>query len=402
MGKMILKSAIFALLIKAAIAVCGEVAVVPAPSSSLPPYDFPCKDGFYATIAGYNTIKEFKLPCLVETQISVEGFNCPVRARTITKGYAAPLVVLLLGAEGRAIDPLAKQWIAWYAEAGYHVLSFNSTLNAEFVCLSGRGVSGNVENEAQCVRDIVAAYLRSPQMSGQVTKVGIVGMSYGGIEALMLGKMLTEKNVPFEIAAIQAYSPPVDIMQAARLIDKWWREDRWNYTLSEIYFKVSKVKRCTDQEKKVPEGMLRAGVAASFRIPFADIVDRNDAVYDLKLLPVASTPDEIERRKDYATGCGFTRFLHDGSYPYWKEKLNLQSYSEFNANARLVTLLLKQPAHSETIIAADDPLNRPEDFEAVKAASKGLRVTILEHGGHLGFVNEAWTKAKLLTLFDGK
>src|SRR4029079_753828 len=112
-----------------------------------------------------------------------------------------PLAVMVLGAEGRAMDPLSKRWISWMGDAGWHGLVFNSTLNKDFVGICGRGVSGNIAAESECVRDIIAGALRSPCFEGRVTQVGIVGMSYGAIQSLFLGKMAAENKLPFKVDA---------------------------------------------------------------------------------------------------------------------------------------------------------------------------------------------------------
>lgn len=41
-------------------------------------------------------------------------------------------------------------------------------------------------------------------------------------------------------------------------------------------------------------------------------------------------------------------------------------------------------------------------MDAFKKFATGKRVTILPNGGHLGYVGLDWTRAKLMTLFDGK
>ena len=63
-------------------------------------------------------------------------------------------------------------------------------------------------------------------------------------------------------------------------------------------------------------------------------------------------------------------------------------------------LLPQQPPYAEVILAEDDPFNTPEDVAALKAVASKYRVTLLPRGGHLGFVNDPWTKAKLLELFN--
>ena len=368
---------------------------------SLPEYNYPYHNGFYATIVGFNSVKNIKLPLLQQFPIEVEGFHCSVSARGIFQPGPAPLVIVLLGAEGRVIDPLAKRWIAAIAERGCHVLAFNSTLQKDFVSICGRGPSGNIEGEAECVRDIIAAALKSPCLSGRVTQLGVVGMSYGGIEALLLGRMAAENKLPFKIDAIQAYSPPIDLMRSVDLIDRWWREDRWKFTLPEIYFALSKHKP-VEPGCCIPhsDSLMRAGIAASFRLDLADIVEANDEQYGLNILPRASNADERIRRHDFAATWGFIRFMRTVSYPYYKEKLKLNDFSELNAGAKLCNLIDKVPKFTEIIIADDDPLNTQEDLAALKNCHTLAKLTILPGGGHIGYTQEPWTQANLAALFS--
>ena len=379
----------------------GEAAPIDAVfSEKLPPYDCPCKNGFYSTIVASITAKDTKICNSCEERLCVPGFRSSMPIRTVMQPFEAPLVVVLLGAEGKTSDPLPKLWFTWLAEAGYHVLSFNSTLDADFINSCGRGVSGNIANEAECARDIIGAFLKLPSIQGKVKQVAVVGMSYGGIQALLIGKMAVEKKVDFPIGAIKAFSPPIDMMRAAELIDRWWREDRWNYTLTQIYLSVAKHKAVTDGSYvPLDDPMMRAGVSASFRVPFVEVVEANDDVYRLNVRPVSDFGEQSLGRRDYAATFGFTRFMREYTYPHWKDKLGLASFNDLNAVARLTHVVPMEPAFVETIIANDDPLNRPEDLEALKKVAGSARLTILDGGGHLGYISHRWTKAKLQSLF---
>lgn len=378
----------------------GESVASGSTREPIPAYDSPYKNGLYSTIAGINSVRDVRIPGIHDLHLCIPGFNCNVPARVVMQPGEAPLAIVLVGAEGKAIDPLPKQWIAWLSDAGYHVLALNSTLESDFVDRSGRGVSGNLVAEAESVRDIISAFLKSPTAQGRVTRIGVIGMSYGGVEALLLGKMAAEKKLDFQIDAIKSFSPPIDMMRSAELIDRWWREDRWNYTLSELYLKVARHKPVAPG-RTIPlsDSLMRAGLAASFRLPLVDIVERNDAAYDLKLLPEAESMDERVRRHDFAATYGFTRFLREAVYPYWKEKSGLKDFSELNADAKLLRLLPIEPSFVEIVVAEDDPLNQRDDFEALKKATTSAKLTILNGGGHVGYINDPWTKAKLLEIF---
>lgn len=385
--------------------ICSAHAADTAPvnagfTEELPPYDCPCKNGFYSTIVGSLTVKDTNLCNLCESRLCVPGFRSPMPIRTVMQPYEAPLVVVLLGAEGRSGDPMPKLWFTWLSEAGFHVLSFNSTLDADFITSCGRGVSGNIANEAECARDIIGAFLKLPNVQGRVKQVAVVGMSYGGIQALLIGKMAAEKKVDFPIDSIKAFSPPIDMMRAAEFIDRWWREDRWKYTLPQIYLAVAKHKVVTDGScVPLDDKLMRAGVSASFRVPFVDVVEVNDDIYRLHVRPASDFGELSLGRREYAATYGFTRFMRDCTYPHWKDKLGLASFSELNAVARLTNVVPLQPAFVETIIANDDPLNRPEDLEELKRVSGSARLTILDGGGHLGYIGHRWAKAKLQGVF---
>ena len=86
----------------------------------------------------------------------------------------------------------------------------------------------------------------------------------------------------------------------------------------------------------------------------------------------------------------------------FEKKLNLLSLNDLTNSFQLSRLLASQPRNSEVILAADDPFNTEEDFARLEDSADRSLLTLLPAGGHLGFVNEAWTKAKLLTLFNRK
>ena len=363
-------------------------------------YECPFNNGFYATIIGNNTTRDSKICHACESDLCVPGFQSPMPIRAAMQPGKAPLVVLLLGCQGNTNDPVPKLWMRWLSEAGFHVLTFNSSLSSAFIKASGRGVAGNIYNEAECSRDIIGAYLKLPDVQERVTKVGVVGMSYGGIQALLIGQMVAEKKVDYQIHSIRAFSPPIDMMQSAKLIDRWWREDRWNYTLPQMYLLVAKHKPIIPGGKiPLSDSMMRAGVAASFRLPFAEIVDVSDSTYNLKILPTQDSLEEKVVREDYAASYGFSRFMLQCTFPYWKDKLGISNFGQLNSVARLTNVLPHQPEFTQAFIACDDPLNRPEDLEVLKQCTTCNHLQILNGGGHLGFVNDPWTRTKLENIF---
>lgn len=383
-------------------AVAGSAGSEVSVKDGLPPYNFQYDNGLYATIAGFLSLPDMDLKNQKKIKLNVDSFKKKMPVKAIIQRESAPLIVLLLGIDGQASGRLGKLWPSWYAQAGYHVLTFDSTFLPMFVETTGHGVTGNLAAESDCVKDIIGAFLHLSELRGKVTKIGIVGMSYGGIEALVLGTQAAAGKLPFTIDGIQAYSPPLRMQKTGELIDKWFKEDRWNYTLVELATELSSHKP-VGPDKPVPfsDSLMRAGIAAAFRLGLVDVIVRNDRTYKLRLLPGGNNFDDEYVKRDYAATRGYMEFMEEGTFPYWQKRLGFKEVSDLMGPIEVGNLLPKQPACSEVIFAQDDPFNLPEDVAAIKALGNPS-VTILPRGGHLGFVNEPWTRAKLLRIFDGR
>ncbi len=378
-------------------------ALPPAPpEATLPPYEFPYTDGLYASASGYIGVKNVCFPCQKTYALKVCRICDAFPVKAAIQDGPAPLVVFLSGVGGRPEDDFNKLWPSWYFAAGYHVLSFESTFLQDFNMRTHLGVNGNIFVETEYVRDIIDAFLHQSPVSGRVTKIGVVGMSYGGVEALILGTMAAEKKLPFEIAAIQAYSPPLRIEQSARIIDGWYAETAGKYTLLELIKLQKIVPDRSNPNSPIPEDELKAAVSTSFRYALPSLVAYTDKEYCLQKLPKGDEFTDRYVREEYASKWSFIHYAYGMSYPYWQNKLSLPSLEPLIHAADLPALVAKQPEFSEVILAEDDPLDSPGEMKDFKAQMSGKRVTFLTRGGHLGYVAEPWTKAKLLTLFDGK
>jgi hypothetical protein len=79
--------------------------------------------------------------------------------------------------------------------------------------------------------------------------------------------------------------------------------------------------------------------------------------------------------------------------PYWDLKNDLTDFG------RLKELLKGAPNFVQVVIAEDDPLNLPEDVQALKAAVKEPQLLMIPHGGHLGMNGTKWFQALMAKFF---
>lgn len=368
--------------------------------NSAPRYSFPYNNGLYASLAGFLSVKKIQIPNEKTYTLKVPSFSKPFAVKAVIQDRPAPLVVILAGIGGTADSDFTKLWPSWYAAEGFNVLWFDSTFMPKFTEASRQGVSGNLWAETGRVRDLVAEFLQMPQLAGKFSGLAVVGTSYGGIEALMLGQMANENRLPFKIDSIQSYSPPINMGHTSDLLDRWYNQYRWKYTLIEMRARLTE--KALSGEYAFDDEFLKAAAATAFHFNLVEVVMANDRIFHLNALPKNSPLDEEQTREDYANTWGFMKYAYDMAFPYWKEKLHLTSMEQLIKSAALINLLAHQPAYSQTILAVDDPLDLPSDMAELRAfaAQRPGAVVFLPHGGHVGYVSNRWTRAKLLSVFN--
>jgi predicted alpha/beta-fold hydrolase len=52
------------------------------------------------------------------------------------------------------------------------------------------------------------------------------------------------------------------------------------------------------------------------------------------------------------------------------------------------------------VLAADDPLNDPSEFEQLRSAIPSSTLKVLPNGGHMGYLGTKWAKARIQKLFE--
>lgn len=375
-----------------------------AHGTALPPYAFPWDDGLYGTAAGFLGVKNvcFSYPC--SFKLCVSSFcNSPFTVKAVIQDHTAPLVVMLLGIHGLPEEDFSKRLPSWLAEAGFHVLAFESTSLQDFNEHTRHGVSGNLWRETELACDIVAAFLEQSGARARIGKIGVVGVSDGGVEALMLGAMVAQKKVPFEVVSIQSYSPPLNMLHTAQLVDSWYAQTHNQFPLAKLLSLKKHVPDRGNPKSPLSDAELKAALSTLFRMPLAALIAYNDRAYHLNKLPKGDDFDDRYVRESYAEQWGFERFALSMSYPYWQKELNLSSLDPLLEKLELTNLIRNQPSGmTEVILAQDDPLDIPEDMNAFKTFARGKPVIMLPRGGHVGFIGEEWTKAKVQSLFEGK
>ncbi|HEX2972263.1 MAG TPA: alpha/beta fold hydrolase, partial [Tepidisphaeraceae bacterium] len=363
----------------------------------MPVYRHPYKDGLYSTVTAMNMFYVEEVKNQQKLKLKVPGFHKDVPVYRVLQDYQAPLVVVLVGVDGKVNGPWGDLFPYWFSEAGCHTLTFDSPFTPQYPEISGQGVVGNFDAEADQIAAIIAAYLAQPEVKSKVTKVGVLGMSMSGLYALQLAVKAKAGTLPFELSGCLALSAPLRLKSAARVVDRFFREDRWNTTLVELAQRFGPHVPVAEGEP-IPFAAteMRAAIGFVFRDGLTKVVERNDRYYRLGLLP---SEESGENRDTWAEATGFERFIETFSFAYWNKAGKVKTAEELWDSADVVKLLPKLPAYAQIVIAANDPFISADDIAAAQAADTQHALTVLPVGGHLGFAAADWTLIKALRIF---
>jgi predicted alpha/beta-fold hydrolase len=377
-------------------------------ASEMPELDHLWPDGLYSTITAPDCCGGVAPKNARRVKLRVPGFKKDLCARAVVQEHRAPLVVILNGTFGKANDGMTNLWMAWLEANGWHVFSFDSTFHYAFTSAAQIGVAGNLEVEAETAGQVIQAFLERPEISGKVTRIGVVGMSYGGIQALNLARLSKLGRLPFHLDAAQAYSAPVSMWSAMRILDDGFGFQKgvpqlaWDFLL---------LKREWPVKTQYAREDMRLALSRVFRLDLQHVVETNDRLFDKELAaagcPRLDIPKEdpaagigAGERVGYAAAVNFQTYFRRVVAPYWIAKGRARNAEDILRLGDLSVLVRECGDNARVILAANDPLNEEGAVERLRAEVGGAKLTVLPRGGHLGFVNAEWTRTSLRGLFS--
>ncbi|MGD0094122.1 MAG: hypothetical protein ABSE73_29790, partial [Planctomycetota bacterium] len=135
----------------------GRPPAVERGPDGLPKYHHPYQDGLYSTVTAMNMFPDLKIKQQKKFGLKVPGFRKEVQVYSVLQSNRAPLVVVLLGGDGKVEGPWGCLYPYWYNQYAYNVLTFDSTFTPKYPEICGKGVVGNFDAEADQVAAVIAA-----------------------------------------------------------------------------------------------------------------------------------------------------------------------------------------------------------------------------------------------------
>ena len=360
------------------------------------------REGLYSTVTAMyycGTPQEYMKTNFRESRIVVPGFNKPVPVHYVKQNFPAPLVVVLLGGDGEVEGPYGELFPYWFGHAGFNVLTFDNSFTPRYPDYSGRGAVGNFDQDTDAAAAIVDAYIKQ-NGAKDFTRVGVVGLSFGGSQALIMATKAKQGKLPFELSGCLAFSPPVKLLSTAQLVDGFFKNDRFKTTMIELGKEFGNHTPVAEGSQ-IPftDTKMRGAIGFVFRDQLGKVVDRNDRVYGLPALKLPKQGGEQDRNL-FLEGTSLQRYLELGVLSYWKQRGAVSSSQELWEMPNLDKLVPQLPDYAEVVIAENDPLSYPSEIASIKALDGNKHVTVLPNGGHLGMITSEWALVKAHHLFE--
>lgn len=397
----------------------AESAFKPVPLSDLPDFkaeleERVTKSGLVHTNGYISTVNTEEFPTeglddryKIKLRKDRTGFREDFKVYAKWQPDRAPLAVIVVGIFGQADDKLGQHWQRLLYEAGCHVVCADSMFRYDSTKRTGQGVPGNPKAEAEVLAKIVEAVMdyrgdngKLEPVRSRVSSVRLLGTSYGGVVALHLAR--TEAAQKWPIDRCLVLSAPVNMHSTAKIVDHFVKEDRPKFELS-LAKLMGGYTPDKDQPSAKEESLIRAGIAYSFQEGLGDVVKESEKRYmkgyrdQLKAEEAAAqnrSGQPPAKKLSEWENWSFDDFVDLMAAPYWKT-----TPEEIWKRGDLATTLADAPAFAQVVVAADDPLNKPEDLATLKTKYGEPRLIVLPHGGHLGYCGTNWLKALISKTF---
>ncbi|MCZ7645869.1 MAG: alpha/beta fold hydrolase [Planctomycetota bacterium] len=369
----------------------------PKPATYADPYKNPLYSTLVAFLSGAPDVEGEQ-----GFQVKVEGLKEKLDVKAVLQKQPAPLVVVLVGGDGKSSWPLGRLFpyiLAKYLHV--NVMYFDATFRPTYMVKARSGVTGNFRGEAEEVGKLIDAFVKLPEVKPLVSEVGVLGYSMGATQALLLARLAEDGKLPFELKGALAFSPPVRLRATARILDGYYKMDRFKYTRVEMALAIMNHEPVKPGEA-IPfeDDFMRAGIGTVIRDEFTEIVDRNDKTFRLRKIPFEEDLKPGQNREEIARSWGFEKFMDEMCFPYWQKKGAFKTLDEMWEAGDMTKVMAKLPAYARAVICEDDPFNEPQDLAALKQAANPKNLVLLPSGGHIGYFGSEWCFRQLESMFD--
>lgn len=319
----------------------------------------------------------------------------------------APLFVVLCGLGGHYSADTANALAAIAHENGMAAAVFSNVFHPDFLEAAEPGYcAGYTPLDAELLRNAISAAVDDLRENQGVTprEMVLCGYSHGALHTLFLAA--EPKKLPLPLARAIAINPPVDPVTAIAEIDGFAATaESWNAEEAQARVAMAISLYLSGRGLgSVDPATARALIGIMFRFTLRDaIVTRHRHVE----IPALGQPWSWgDRYKLYlkVNQCDFNWYMNNVLLDFYREyygkpSLDVETLRE-GSSLRSVAPALRNSGAVYVIHTDDDPLVSAADAAFLEQAFAG-KLTVFEHGGHLGYLYRPEFRELLVKLLSG-
>jgi hypothetical protein len=297
----------------------------------------------------------------------------------------AKVVFYIAGLFDDAGSGNSKSVIEQYIDLGFHVVAIANPLSQEFLQSGPTYEVGNVKAEAKVVLSFMEQALKDLKNRKLIlgNHVSIAGISHGGFIAAVAAALDSQKHKRLITRDVSVYSPPYNLLKAARYLDLASSETPEYFGLG--FLKLAKkligiLKIKDSDEISSEQATLAKGVVSN--VVFKKSMVESLFVYD-KVTHRLNIPSKKKDKEEWSKKLSFSGYY---------EKYAPLTFKQLKSGDAQITnwfdLYHKNTGKIVRVLTArDDFLNDQYDWNQLPSE----QAIILNHGGHMGYVSsKAW------------
>jgi Alpha/beta hydrolase family len=353
-------------------------------------------------------------------------FDSRLRAWFSAQDGPAPLAIVISGTGSDGNTAKISMLRAALYGAGYHVLSLPSpTFPGFIVAASSTGVAGDLRQDSQDLYRVIQQIIAHLPRRICITDIDILGYSLGAANAAVV-KSIAATESRLKIHRAVMINPPVSLFASINRLDKLFAvsigpgDEAIEKLYRKLYVRLANYYRATDKVQiDTADALAAAGsvfqsdadfaaaVALTFRVALINVFFAGDlyahtgVVIDPNRPPHVS--DSLEPIARTLRDKPFLEYFNTVFAPYYLAHRPDTTREKLLAESRLDIIAGDLRTNSDYYAQTNrDDLILDADELGWLRSTLGERITVYDHGGHLGNLGEKQQIADMLDMLAGR
>lgn len=353
-------------------------------------------------------------------------FDAKLRVWLSAQKGPAPLAIVIAGTGSDGNTKTMSILRAALYGAGYHVLTMPSPTSPGFiVAASSTGVAGDLLRDGKDLYAAMQEIIAHLPRKIRITDIDVLGYSLGGANAAVV-KSIDSTEHRLKIHRVVMINPPVSLFASIGRLDRLFAAaigpgDRGVELLyRRLYAQIANLYRASDRLELDQNFLLAAAaatlktdaefsaaIALTFRLQLVDMFFIGDLYAGTGVITDPAHPpkvgDSLEDIQRELRSKPIADYFTQVFAPYYQKRRPDASSASLIAANRLdiITDTLRDDGDYYAQTTADDLILNKRELAWLQE-TLGRRITVYDHGGHLGEIGDRQQVADMLDMLSGR